>query len=141
MQLDEGENLTTRTKSLVNLLAPGLLLEIIVLCLIFSYLLIDSESMISLLVFDFLFLTLNFYLNGKTVLKLGLLALGNLVGILCNLIFFSFHTVGVAFFGGWFNVLYAISYPIMNMLWIVSFWSLSLAALPKPQYAKPAETS
>jgi hypothetical protein len=137
----KAKNLTTQTKSLVNLLASGLLLEIIALCLISSYLLIDSESMISLLVFDFLFLTLNFYLNGKTAVKLGLLALGNFVGILCNLVFFSFHTVGVAFFGGWFNVFYAISYPVLNMLWVVSFWSLSLAALPKPQCAKPVETS
>jgi len=93
---------------LVNLLASGLLLEIISSCLISFYLLIDSESIISLLVFDFILLTLNFNFNGKTALKLGLLTLCNFVGILSNLVLFSFYTVGVAFFGDLFNVFYAI---------------------------------
>ena len=135
----KAESLTNRTKSLVNLLASGFLLEIVALCLIASYLLINTESMITLMVFDFLFLTLAFYLSGTLASKLGLLALGNFVGVLCNLVFYSIHVVGVAYFGDGFNIFYAISYPVLNVLWIVSFWSLSLAALPKPQCARQVE--
>jgi hypothetical protein len=122
-----------RTKPILKLLASGLLLEIVALCVIASYLLISTESMITLLVFDFLFLTLTFYLKGSLPQKLGLLALGNLIGILCSLIIYAIAVVGVAYFGEGFNAFYAISYPMLNVLWIVSFWSFSLAALPKPQ--------
>jgi hypothetical protein len=135
----KAERLTNRTKSLVNLLASGFLIVIVALCLISSSLFINTESLITLLVFDFLFLTLTFRLWGTLIGKLGLLALGNAVGLFCNLVFYSIHIVGVAFFGDGFNVFYAISYPILNLLWVVSFWSLSLAALPKPQCARQAE--
>jgi hypothetical protein len=89
--------------------------------------------MITLLVFDFLFLTLTFHLNGNLPQKLGLLALGNLIGILCSSVIFAIQVVGVAYFGEGFNAFYAISYSMLNVLWIVSVWSFSLAALPKPQ--------
>jgi hypothetical protein len=105
----KAENLTNRTKSLVNLLASGLLLEVVALCLISSYLFINTESMVTLLVFDFLFLTLTFHLSGTVAWKLGLLMLGKIVGLLCSLIFYSIHIVGVAYFGDGFNVFYTIS--------------------------------
>jgi hypothetical protein len=95
--------------------------------------------MVTLLVFDFLFLTLTFYLRGTLQQKLGLLAFGNLIGLLCNFLFYAIQIVGVAYFGGGFNVLYLLSYPVLNLLWIVSFWSFSLAALPKPQQASHSE--
>jgi hypothetical protein len=107
----KAERLTNRTKSLVNLLASGFLIVIVALCLISSSLFINTESLITLLVFDFLFLTLTFRLWGTLIGKLGLLALGNAVGLFCNLVFYSIHIVGVAFFGDGFNVFYAISYP------------------------------
>jgi len=139
MRVKKAEKSTNRMKSLVNLLAAGLILEVLALCLVFSYLFVNTESMITLLVFDFLFLTLTFYVCGMVVWKLGLLLLGNIVGLLCSLIFHSIRIVGVAGFGEWFNVFYAVSYPGLNMVWIVSFWSLSLAALPKPQFASQSE--
>lgn len=122
-----------RTKLILNLLASALLLVIIALCLIASYRLINTESTVTLLVFDFLFLSLTFHLKGTLLEKLALSALGNLVGILCNFIFYAIQVVGVAYFGDGFNVFYALSYPVLNLLWVVSFWSFSLAALPKPQ--------
>ena len=139
MRVKKAEKSTNRMKSLVNLLAAGLILGVLALCLVFSYLFVNTESMITLLVFDFLFLTLTFYVCGTVVWKLGLLLLGNIVGLLCSLVFHSIRIVGVAGFGEWFNVFYAVSYPGLNMLWIVSFWSLSLAALPKPQCASQSE--
>ena len=64
-------------------------------------------------------------------MKLGLLAAGNALGLFCNFIFISFSIVGVEYFGQVFNVFYALSYPILNTLWMVTFWSLSLTVLPK----------
>ena len=69
-------------------------------------------------------------------MKLGLLAAGNALGLFCNFIFISFSIVGVEYFGQVFNVFYALSYPILNTLWMVTFWSLSLTALPKPANVK-----
>jgi hypothetical protein len=94
------------------------------------------ETTVLILIFDFLFVSLAFQLNGTIARKLGLLAAGNALGLFCNLIFVSFSIVGVEYFGQMFNVFYALSYPILNALWMVTFWSLSLTVLPKPTYLK-----
>ena len=124
----------------MNLLASGLLLEIVALCTISAYVFVNAESLLTLLIFDFLFLTLTFYLHGSLPQKLGLLAIGNVVGLLCNLLFYAVQVVGLSYFGVDFNILYKIAYPLLNLLWIVSFWSFSLSALPKPQEKRERET-
>jgi len=86
--------------------------------------------------FNFLFVSLAFQLTGKLSVKFGLLALGNVVGLFCNSVFYSLNIVGVDYFGEVFRVFYVISYPLLNMMWIVTFWSLSLAILPNPQNMK-----
>ena len=101
-----------------------------------SFLLINLETTILLLIFNSLFVSLVFQLNGTFTRKLGLLAAGNALGLFCNFIFISFSIVGVEYFGQVFNVFYALSYPILNTLWMVTFWSLSLTALPKPAKLK-----
>lgn len=126
-------------KSVINFLLTVLFSKAIVLCLILSYFLINLETVVTLLVFCFLFLSISFYLNGSLTKKLGLLAFGSLIGVFCNLIFFSFEVVGVEYLGDWFNVLYVVSYPVLNLLWIVSFWCASLAILPKPGREKQGE--
>jgi hypothetical protein len=111
--------------------------ETVVLCLALSFLTINFETMIMLLIFNFLFISFTFQLNGTYTRKMGLLAVGNALGVFCNFIFVSLSTLGDAYFGQTFNVFYAISYPIVNTLWIVTFWSLSLTALPKPVSLNP----
>jgi hypothetical protein len=103
----------------------------VVLCLFASWLLINLETVILLLIFNFLFVSLTFQLDGTLTRKLGLLAVGNALGLFCNFTFVSLGVVGGGYFGQVFNALYAIFYPIGNTLWIVAFWSLSLTALPK----------
>jgi hypothetical protein len=68
--------------------------------------------------------------------KLGILSLGNITGLFWNSVLYHFAIAGVTFFGDPCNVFYAISYPILNFIWIVSFWSLSLAVLPNPKTLK-----
>ncbi len=113
------------------------LLELIGLCLFASFHFINSESTLTLLMFNFLFATLTFQLNGSISRKLGLLAGGNVVGLFWNLVFFYFSSAGTLIFGKTFDAVYTIIYPILNLMWVVPFWSLSLGFLPKLQNAKP----
>jgi hypothetical protein len=121
-----------------NRLVLGLFLEAIALCLITSFRFINIESTVTLLIFNLFFLSLTFQLNGALNRKLGILALGNIVGLFWNFVLYYFAIAGVTFFGESFNVFYAVFYPFLNFMWIVSFWSLSLTILPKPK-SPPAE--
>jgi hypothetical protein len=60
-----------------------------------------------------------------------MLALGNITGLFWYFVLHYFAIAGVAFFGEPFNVFYAVSYPFLNFMWIVAFWSLSLTFFPK----------
>jgi hypothetical protein len=77
-------------------------------------------------------------LNGSPNRKIGILFLGNIIGLFWNLVLHYFAIASVSLFGEAFNVFYAVSYPFLNFMWIVSFWSLSLTVLPKPK-SPPAE--
>jgi hypothetical protein len=116
-----------------NRLVSGLFLEVIALCLIASFRFINIESVIMLLVFNLLFILLTFELNGTLNRKLGILTLGNIIGLFWNFILYFFTIAGIVYFGEVFNVFYAIFRPFLNFMWIISFWSLSLAAFPKPK--------
>jgi hypothetical protein len=113
----------------ISVLVMGLFVEAIILCLIASYRFVNLQSTATLLIFNTLFVSLTFQLNGKLNLKLGLLALGNLMGLFLNFIFSSFVVAGATSFGETFNNFYTFSYPLLNSLWIVTFWSLSLTVL------------
>ena len=108
-------------------------LAVIILCLITSFCLINIESAVALLFFNLLFFSLTFQLNGLLNRKLCMLALGNIIGLFWNFFLYFFVTAGIIVFGEIFTVFYAVFYPILNFMWIVSFWSLSLSVLPKPK--------
>ena len=127
----------TRLTKISRTIAGIFFVEIVILCLFASWLLINLETTILLLIFNFLFISLTFQLHGALTQKLGLLAVGNALGLFCNFTFVSLSVVGGDYFGQIFNAIYAIFYPIGNTLWIVAFWSLSLTALPKPADFKP----
>jgi hypothetical protein len=105
-------------------------LEAIALCLIASFRFINIEATVTLLIFNLLFLSLTLQLNGALNRKIGILALGNVIGLLWNSVLHFFAIAGVTFFGETFDVFYAVLYPFLNFMWIVSFWSLGLAFLP-----------
>ena len=117
----------------ISHLVLGLFLEAIALCLITSFRFINIESTVTLLIFNLLFLSLTFQLNGALNRKLGMLALGNIIGLFWNFLLYFFAIAGVMFFGEIFNVFYAVFYPFLNFMWIVSFWSLNLSVLPNPK--------
>lgn len=120
-------------KFLVQLLLVFLMLELIILCLFVSFRLINFESTVTLVFFNFLFASLTFQLNGAIHRKLFILTLGNLVGLFWNIIFSYFAHAGEFCFGEPFNLFYMILYPFLNLMWIIPFWSFSLGFLPKLQ--------
>lgn len=109
------------------------LLELVALCLIASFRFINLESTITLVIFNFLFASLTFQLNGAISRKLEILVIGNFIGLFWNLVFHYFALSGSLYLGRSFDALYTIIYPILNLLWVVPFWSLSLSFLPKTQ--------
>jgi hypothetical protein len=118
-------------KSAVKWLLSFSLLQAIVLCLIVSFRYVNLESTITLLIFNFLFASLIFQLNGTFNRKLGILAIGNGVGLCWNFVFYSFSLAGTLYFGKVFEGVYTVVYPLLNIMWVVPFWSLSLGFLPK----------
>jgi hypothetical protein len=104
-----------------------LIAVVVALSLIASYRLMSIESTITLLIFNFLFISLIFQLKGTLAKKTLILATGNLVGFLCNFVFFNFSYAGLNLFGEQFKVVYTFLFPFLNLFWIVPFWSFSLS--------------
>jgi hypothetical protein len=98
-----------------------------VITLSFSH--VNGESALMLIIFDFLFISLVFPLDGTFAKKIMLLLVGNVIGLLWNSIFCSFAYVADCYFGNFFNTLYVILNPLLNFLWVISFWSISLSVL------------
>jgi len=106
---------------------------IILLCNIFAFKFVNLNAAITLLIFNFLFISLIFQLNGSITQKTGLLMIGNIVGLFWNYLFNFFAQAGEFYIGATFDPLYTILYPLLNLIWIVPIWSMSLGALPKPE--------
>ncbi len=74
-----------------------------------------------------------FYLNGSSLRKFTLLTVGNFVGLFWNYLFFQLYLALSPY--TLFDAFYAIIFPLLNLMWVVPFWSLSLGVLPKMQTA------
>jgi hypothetical protein len=87
---------------------------------------IIEESVYTLSIFNFLFVSLIFPLKGTLVNKLLLLLMGDIVGWLWN---FVFSMLKLAITGVFFDTLYVVLSPFLNLIWVVPFWSISLTVL------------
>jgi len=101
----------------------------IVTCLVASFRTINPQSNVSLVIFNVLFISLPFQLNGSLNRKMWLLALGNITGLCWNLLFNLFDIVATHVFGKIFLDFYTAFFPFLSSIWIVSFWALSLTVL------------
>ncbi len=119
-------------KKIIDRLVLWLSIEAITLCLILSFTLINIAATITLSIFNLFFLSLIIHLNGTRNKKIGILAVGNITGLLWNFVLHYFAIAGNTFFGNPFNLAYTVSYPFLNFMWVVAFWSLSLTVLSKP---------
>lgn len=127
---------TKERESILGFLFSVFSFQGIVSCLLLSFLFINLESTFMLLIFNLLFVSLTFPLKGTFTRKMFLLFMGNVVGLFWNYLFCMFAFSGVNLFGEFFNALCLILSPFVNLVWIVSFWSLSLTALVDSESGK-----
>lgn len=109
---------------------------IVIYIIILSLYLVNNEAALMLMVFDFLFVSLVFPLDGTFAKKIALLLIGNVIGLLWNSVFSSFTYVATFYFGEFLNVVYVILNPLLNLIWVVSFWSISLSVLASSKTVK-----
>ena len=98
--------------------------------IIFShFLLVVEEIFQALVVFNVFFVCTLFPLNGSLKRKLAVLALGNILCLFWNTMFSMLvGTVATSVWVG-FNALLIMLSPLLNSLWVVSLWSISLTFL------------
>ena len=113
----------------LSYLSSSLFIVAIITCFVLSFRIINLQSIVSLMIFNVLFISLPFQLNGSLNRKLCLLALGNMTGLCWYYIFNLFAIVANAVFGKIFLDIYTVFFPFLSSIWIVSFWALSLTFL------------
>jgi hypothetical protein len=117
-----------------------LLIELTALCITAAYRWVDLQSTAILVIFDVLFVSLFFKLNGDFPIKLALLAAGNASGVIWN---YCFHQVMLSaadaqvVSAASLSTFYTIAYPFLNSFWVIAFWAVSLTALhPKKRFER-----
>jgi len=99
------------------------------LCRIFN-----EFTLISIAVFNFLFIFLLFPLEGSLFRKICLLVAGNIVGLAWHFLKLSFEAASVFYLqASAFKIITVVVGPIIDLIWIVSFWSLGLSVLASSQ--------
>ncbi len=92
--------------------------------------LLSLSALIAIVLFNLLFVFLLFPLEGSLLRKVGLLLAGNFVGTLWYLIQSAFQVASISFLNiDAFKVIFVVVSPIIDFIWIVSLWSLSLSVL------------
>lgn len=91
---------------------------------------LNESALISVTVFNFLFIFLLFPLEGSLFRKVYLLVAGNIVGLAWHFIRSSFGATSVFYLGAdAFKIITVVIGPIIDLIWIVSLWSLGLSVL------------
>ena len=111
--------------------AVGSVLAIVILIAHFQLIsFLNLSAQIAITLFHLLFVFLLFPLQGPLLRKVGLLFAGNIVGGLLYLIRSAFQEASVSFLNvDAFKVIAVVVTPIIDFIWIVSLWSLSLSVL------------
>ena len=90
----------------------------------------NETALISMAVFNFLFIFLIFPLEGPLLRKVFLLLSGNIVGLAWYLVQSSLGAASAYYLGvGALKVIYVVIGPVIDLIWIVSVWSLGLSFL------------
>jgi hypothetical protein len=90
---------------------------------------LDMSALIAISFFNLLFVFLLFPLEGPLLRKIMLLFAGNSVGVLWYLIQLSFEEAFFFLNTGAFKIIILVAKPIIDFVWIVSVWSVSLSVL------------
>ena len=91
---------------------------------------LDTSALIAISFFNLLFVFLLFPLEGTLLRKIVLLFAGNSVGLLWYLIQLSLKEVSMFFLStDAVKIITILAKPLIDFVWIVSTWSLSLSVL------------
>lgn len=91
---------------------------------------LNETALISITIFNFLFVFLLLPLEGPLFQKVYLLVAGNIVGLVWHFIKSSFEAASVFYLGAdTFEIITVVIGPIIDLVWVVSVWSLSLSVL------------
>lgn len=91
---------------------------------------LNEPALISITIFNFLFVFLLFPLEGHLFRKVYLLVAGNIVGLVWHFIKSSFGAASVFYLGAdTLKIITVVIGPIIDLIWIVSVWSLGLSML------------
>jgi hypothetical protein len=107
-------------------------LTVLICAVISNKWLMDGPSVTILLLFNVFFILILSQLHGSIPLKVFILIIGNLLGTTLNLLFYAFAENIHTLFGLSTTIVLTVTYPILNFVWIVPFWSLSLSLFTKP---------
>ncbi|MEM3641620.1 MAG: hypothetical protein QXH37_06850 [Candidatus Bathyarchaeia archaeon] len=110
-----------------------------ILLILYGFLPIFEETVQTLLTFNLLFLLILMPLKGSLERKAATLLLGNILSFIWSTLFYLFVHSAVGQIGV-FNALYVILSPLLNVLWVVAFWSTSLTFLAKTEERKRWKT-
>jgi hypothetical protein len=109
----------------------------IILCLILSFGLLKwPESTVTIILMNMFFVPLLSQIGGKVSAKACMLIVGNLTALTLNVLLLNFAKSIYDIFGLPTSALLTIVYPILNLMWIVPFWSLTLSFLSKTSPGK-----
>lgn len=104
---------------------------------ILTYLLYGAnETFHVLFAFNIFFVCMFFPLGGPLKRKIIALVIGNILCFVWSTLFSMFITAVAAHVGDDFNFLFVVLNPLLNLLWIVSFWSISLTFLAESKRGK-----
>jgi hypothetical protein len=117
----------------IYLLVQSIFLLINGICLLLTFNPNHLSPFVLLVIFNILFLSIFFQLEGSLTKKNVILTAGNVLGASFNLLFSTFTAIAGKQLGASSELLFSLAYPILTLLWIVPFWALSLSSLPKPQ--------
>jgi len=130
--MEDGRKLEWKTSHMFLGFAAATIFSVALL--FFNYM--NLGTAFTLIAFNFLFAPLTFTLNGSLRMKIFLLFAGNVVGLLWNGLFSSFVSAVAVGRVELLSVLYLVVSPFMNLVWIVTFYSVSLTILARPEIGR-----
>ena len=115
--------------NLVHLAVGSVFVAVIILVHVQLIRKLDLSALTAISFFNLLFLFLLFPLEGPLLRKVVLLIAGNQVGALWYIIQLSFEETFSFLNVDTFKIIILVAKPIIDFVWIVSIWSLSLSLL------------
>jgi hypothetical protein len=90
---------------------------------------LDLPALVAIIFFNLLFVFLLFPLEGPLLRKVVLLIAGNNVGALWYIIQLLFQDAFFFLSTDTFKIIFLVAKPLIDFVWIVAVWSLSLSVL------------